>query len=166
MTTDAKGVATLTCLPGIMMPLSIRVAGPGVAPHTLPLEMPRGKERCPQARPLRTSGRNRPHGIRRATGRRSGGTLGSGVADIRRSDFGESGFGSRRITPDEILRLDPQPLKTGPQGAFQTPSTLLSGSTYRVSIRHDGFVPFVSDWVTLNGERAAIPPIRLQPLGS
>jgi CarboxypepD_reg-like domain len=33
-----------------------------------------------------------------------------------------------------------------------------------VSIRHDGFVPFVSDWVTLNGERAAIPAIRLQPL--
>ncbi len=25
-------------------------------------------------------------------------------------------------------------------------------------------MPFVSDWVTLNGERAAIPPIRLQPL--
>ena len=73
-------------------------------------------------------------------------------------------LGNRRITPDEIVRLDPQPLKTGPQGAFQTPPTLLSGSTYRVSIRHDGFVPFVSDWVTLDGERAAIPAIRLQPL--
>ena len=33
-----------------------------------------------------------------------------------------------------------------------------------MSIRHDGFVPFVSDWVTLDGERAAIPSIRLQPL--
>ena len=69
-----------------------------------------------------------------------------------------------RSRPTEILRLDPQPLKTGPQGAFQTPPTLLSGSTYRVSIRQDGFVPFVSDWVTLDGERATIPPIRLQPL--
>ena len=72
--------------------------------------------------------------------------------------------GNRRITPDEIVRLDPQPLKTGPQGAFQTPPTLLNGSTYRVSIRHDGFVPFVSDWVTLERRSAAIPAIRLQPL--
>ena len=69
-----------------------------------------------------------------------------------------------RITTDAMVRLDPHPLKTGPQGAFQTPPALLNGSTYRVSIRHDGFVPFVSDWVTLNGERAAIPAIRLQPL--
>ena len=75
-----------------------------------------------------------------------------------------TGSVTRRITTDEIVRLDPQPLKTGPQGAFQTPPTLLNGSTYRVSIRHDGFVPFVSDWVTLDGERATIPAIRLQPL--
>ena len=47
---------------------------------------------------------------------------------------------------------------------FQTASTLLNGSTYRVSVRKDGFVPFISDWVTLNGERAAIPDIRLRPL--
>ena len=63
-----------------------------------------------------------------------------------------------------IVRLDQTPLKTGPQGAFQTPPTLLNGSTYRVSIRKDGFVPFISDWVTLNGERTAIPDIRLKPL--
>ena len=84
-------------------------------------------------------------------------------ADIRRSDFGES-LPSRRITSDEILKLEQGPVKTGSQGAFQTPSTLLIGSTYRVSIRQDGFAPFVSDWVKLNGERAAIPPIHLQPV--
>ena len=43
VTTDAKGVATLTYLPANMAPLSIRVAGPGVAPHTLPLDVPQGK---------------------------------------------------------------------------------------------------------------------------
>jgi hypothetical protein len=69
-----------------------------------------------------------------------------------------------RITPDAILRLGPQPLKTGPQGAFQTPPTLLNGLTYRVSIRQDGFAPFLSDWVTLDGERTTLPPIRLHPL--
>ena len=71
---------------------------------------------------------------------------------------------NRSITPDEVLRLDPQPVRTGPQGAFQTPPTLLSGSSYRVSIRQAGFVPFVSDWVTLDGERATVSPIRLEPL--
>ena len=69
-----------------------------------------------------------------------------------------------RLVSDEVVRLDQGPLKTGPQGALQTPSTLLSGSTYRVSIRRDGFAPFVSDWVKLDGERATIPTIRLLPL--
>jgi hypothetical protein len=41
---------------------------------------------------------------------------------------------------------------------------LLNGSTYRVTVRLHGFVPFVSDWVTLDGERATIGPIHLQPL--
>jgi hypothetical protein len=44
VTTDAKGVATLSYLPEIMTLLSIQVAGPGVAPHTLPLDAPRGKD--------------------------------------------------------------------------------------------------------------------------
>ncbi len=161
-TTDTKGVATLTYLPGIMMPMAIQVAGPGVAPHTLALDVPQGRDAV-----LKLGRSGRLVGVVRTA---------SGVpladvpvelwvqgADIRRSDFGPS-FGSRRITSDERLRLDPQPLKTGPQGAFQTPPTLLSGSTYRVSIRQDGFVPFDSNWVTLHGERTAIPPIRLQPL--
>ena len=43
MTTNARGVATLTDVPGIMAPLSIRVAGPGVAPHALPLDASREK---------------------------------------------------------------------------------------------------------------------------
>ena len=70
----------------------------------------------------------------------------------------------RRATPTEIVdyasELDPP--RTGPQGAFQTPPTLLGGSTYRVSIRRDGYAPFVSDWVTLNGDRTIVPPIRLK----
>jgi RNA polymerase sigma factor (sigma-70 family) len=162
VTTDAKGVATLSCLPGTMMPLSVRVAGPGVAPHSLALEMREGRNAF-----LKLGRSGRVVGIVRTE---------SGVpladvpvelwvqgADIRRSDFGAS-LPSRRITSDEILRLEQGPLKTGSQGAFQAPSTLLFGSTYRVSIRQDGFVPFFSDWVTLNGERDAIPPIHLKPL--
>jgi hypothetical protein len=162
-TTDTQGVAMLTYLPGTMVPVSIRVAGPGVAPHTLRLDVPQGRDAV-----LKLGRSGRVVGIVRTA---------SGVpladipvelwvqgADLRRSDFvPDDTFGKRRITPDEIVQLDP-PLKTGSQGAFQTPSTLLSGSTYRVSIRKDGFEPFISDWVILKGERVAIPPIRLQPL--
>ena len=161
-TTDAQGVATLDCLSGIMMPMMVQVTGPGVAPHTLPLDVPRGRDAV-----LKLGRPGRVVGIVRTESGESLADIPVELwvqgADIRESPFGE-GLGTRRITADEVLRLDPHPLRTGPHGAFQTPSTLLSGSTYRVSIRHDGFVPFVSDWVTLSGERAAIPSIRLQPL--
>ncbi len=162
-TTNGTGVATLTYLPGIMKPVSVRVAGQGVAPHTLRLESPEGSNAV-----LKLGRPGRVVGIVRAT---SGAPL-AGIPvqvwvqgpKILRSDFSAGDpFGNRRITPDEILPFDQSPLKTGPQGAFQTPATLLSGSTYRVIIRHEGFEPFVSDWVTLSGDRAAIPPIRLQP---
>jgi hypothetical protein len=161
-TTDAQGVATLTYLSGIMMPLSIRVNGPGVAAHTLPLDVPQGKNAVLKlGRPGRVVGL-----VRTASGVPLGDVpvelcvQGSGILP---SDVGAQSR-NRRITPDEILRLGQEPIKTGPQGAFQTPSTLLSGSIYRVSIRQDGFVPFISGWVTLRGERVAIPDIRLQPL--
>ncbi len=162
LTTDARGVAPLSYLPQNMAPVSIQVSGPGVAPHTLPLDVPVGKEIV-----LKLGRSGRVVGIvRTASGQpladipvevwvQGSGTLPTGLGFPR---------GNRRITGDAMVQLDQEPLKTGPQGAFQTPPTLLSGSAYRVSIRHDGFVPFVSDWVTLNGERATLPPIRLQPL--
>jgi hypothetical protein len=53
----------------------------------------------------------------------------------------------RRATPTEIVdyasELDPP--RTGLQGAFQTPPTIRGGSTYRMSIRRDGYAPFVSE---------------------
>ena len=161
-TTDANGVAELNYLSGVMVPLSIRVGGPGVAPHTLPLEQPQGRNSVLKlGRPGRLVGI-----VRSASGLPLAGVsveLWVQGPNVSWTDFGDP-RGHRRIMPDEILRLGPEPLKTAPQGAFQTPSTLLGGSTYRVAIRKDGFVPFVSDWVTLNGERAAIPDIRLQRL--
>ena len=33
-----------------------------------------------------------------------------------------------------------------------------------MSIRHEGFAPYLSDWVTLEGDRTSVPPIRLQAL--
>jgi hypothetical protein len=159
VTTDAKGVATLTYLPQTTVPRAIQVAGPGVAPHTLRLDAPQGTNIV-----LKLARRGRVVGVVRTVS-------GQPMADVP-VEVWVRGWGTFRSalrvpsqsTPDAILRLDPQPLQTGPQGAFQTPPTLLNGSTYRVSVRQDGFVPFLSDWVTLDGERATISPIRLQPL--
>ena len=162
VTTDVKGMATLAYMPDMIEPQSIQVAGQGVASHTLPLDVSRGKDVV-----LRLGRPGRVVGIVRTA-------TGAPLADVRVELWVQgsgslpaglrNGRGDQRITSDEVVRLAPQPLRTGPQGAFQTPATLLSGSTYRVSIRQNGFVPFVSDWVTLKDERAAIPPIRLQPI--
>ena len=110
------------------MPVSIRVAGSGVAPHSLPLEMHQGRNAV-----LKLGRPGRVVGIVRTA---SGVPLADVPVELwvqggrtsAERPFGER-FANRRITPDEILRLDPEPLKTGPQGTFQTPSTLLCGST-------------------------------------
>jgi hypothetical protein len=159
VTTDAKGVATLTCLTETMKPLAIQLAGPGVAPHTLRLDAPKGTNID-----FRLARQGRVVGVVRTA---SGPPLAGVPVEVWVRGWGTFRAALRvphRETPDALLRFDQVPVKTGPQGAFQTPPTLLNGSTYRVSIRQDGFVPFVSDWVTLDGERATISPIRLQPL--
>jgi RNA polymerase sigma factor (sigma-70 family) len=152
VTTDAKGVAILPYLPQGMEPLRVQVAGAGIAMHTLSLND------FPQTKTLRIGRTGRLVGIVR-------GESGQPLADVSvvvctpaRTPSGRS---ERR---PEMIRFDAQPLTTGRQGAFQTPSTLLNGSRYRVSIRQDGFAPFVSDWVTLGGDRTPVPPIRLRAL--
>ena len=96
-----------------------------------------GKERCPETRPPWATGRNRPHGVRRAGGRCSRGGVGPGVGYSAEGIPKHSLAGHvRRASPAEK-----DPFKTGTQGAFQTSSALLTGSKYRVSIRQDeGFI--------------------------
>lgn len=157
-TTDADGKVALTCLRAGMVPQSIRIAGPGVAPHTMPVDRPQGKDLV-----LKLGRPGRLVGIVRSAS-------GEPMADVpvevwvQGSGTVPSNSLNLRIVPDEVLRLGPGPLRTGAQGAFQTPAILLAGSSYRVAIRQDGFRPFLSDWVAMEGERATIPDIRLQPL--
>jgi hypothetical protein len=157
VTTDAKGSAMVTCVADDMELLAVRVAGPDVASHALPVNAALGK--CT----IKLGPRGRLVGIVRSS-------AGQPLADVP-VQIWVQGSGSmpnavitRSITPDERLEFGGGPLKTGPQGLFQTPATLLSGSTYRISIKQEGYVPFLSDWVTLGGERATISPIRLEPL--
>ena len=161
VTTNAAGLATLSSLPESMVPLSVRVASASVTAHTLPLDVSQRKNAV-----LKLGGSGRMVGVVRTTAGvplvdvpvelwvRGSGTL---PGDLQLP-------GDGRITRNELVVLDPHSLRSGPAGAFQTPRTLLVGLQYRISIRQDGFMPFVSDWVTLDGERATIPSIRLQPL--
>ncbi len=156
-TTDANGMATLTCLAPNMQLLAIRVAGPAIAPHALPINDAAVNGVVKLGRPGRLVGIVRT-------------TDGKPLADVpvevwvQGAGTGSSGLVNRSITPIALVKLGPASLKTGPQGAFQTPPALLNGSSYRVSIRHEGYRPFLSDWMTLDGERTAVPAIRLEPL--
>ncbi len=163
VTTDAKGVATIPYLSRAMNMLTVWVYGPGIARHTLAL----AEEPGTVDHVLKLGGTGRLVGVVRSE-------RGEPLHDVplevwvratgdRPNNVGIP-RGRRRATPTEVIPFNTDPPRTGPQGAFQTPSELLSGSTYRVSLRRDGFEPFVSDWVTLEGERTTVPAIRLRAL--
>ena len=165
VTTDAKGSAVIPYLSKPTVLLTASVYGPGIANHTLPLRERQGKDRylLKLGRPGRLAGvvlneSDQPlHDVPVQVWVRASGTRPSGVGMAR---------ARRRATSTAIVdyssELDPP--RTGPQGAFQTPPTLLGGSSYRVSIRREGYAPFVSDWVTLDGDGTSVPPIRLRAL--
>ena len=162
VTTDANGVATIPYLSRAMDPASVVVFGPEIARHTLPFPEQQGKDEyvLKLGRPGRLVGIVRvENGEPRADVSvdiwvRASGALGPPGYAVNRA----------RTTPTEVMFFHSESVRTGPGGAFQTPSKLLSGSTYRVSIRREGFEPFVSEWVTLDGERTAVAPIRLRAL--
>jgi RNA polymerase sigma factor (sigma-70 family) len=155
VTTDAQGAATLDYLPRGTEPLTVQVAGPEIAAHTLSLAD------FPQKTMLKIGRTGRLVVVVR---RESGEPLAniSVAVWVKASDTLPSGVFNN--DPPDMIRFGSQPLATGAQGAFQTPPALLSGSTYRVSIRQNGFAPFVSQWVTLGDDRTTIPPIRLRVL--
>jgi RNA polymerase sigma factor (sigma-70 family) len=162
VTTDANGVATIPYLSRAMNPVSIRLFGPEIARHTLPLPAQQGKDDYV----IKLGGRGRLVGIVRAE---SGQPLADVPIDVWVRASGaltRPGYAVNRgrITHTEVVPFDSESVHTGPEGAFQTASKLLGGSTYRVSIRREGFEPFVSEWVTLDGERTAVAPIRLRAL--
>ena len=119
VTTDDKGIATLAYLDANMAPLSISIVGAGVAPHTLPLDTPQGKNVVLKlGRPGRVVGI-----VRTASGQPLAGVpvelwvQGSGTT-ARAISALSSIDGSRATRSSGSIK---QPLKTGPQGAFQTP---------------------------------------------
>ncbi len=159
--TDEHGIATLTYLPPGLEPLTMRVAGPGFASHNLPLPV-RGRtfdDSLTLGRPSRLVGV-----IRTAEGHPVEGAQVEVWAQNRR--VMPRGPRSTLIVTDPPNRIafDSGAVRTGSDGAFQTPPQLLAGLMYRLVVRHDGFEPAASDWVTLETVRSAVPPMRLRPL--
>src|SRR4029077_3364550 len=56
------------------------------------------------------------------------------------------------------------PLRTGPDGSFQTPLTLLAGSTFRIVVRAPGKDLIASDWITLGQKPRELAEIVLGEL--
>ncbi len=158
VTTAADGTVTLTCIPDDRELLAVRVSGPGLAPHALPVDRAAlGKWPIHMGPPARLLGV-----VRSAAGEPLANA--SVEVSVKGSGTLPDPIIPQTITPNEVLRLRSGALKSGPDGVFQTQPELLAGSTYRVAIKHDGYVPFVSDWVTLDGGRISISPIRLEPM--
>jgi hypothetical protein len=156
VTTDKKGEATLSCLPPNTQPVTARVAGPGIAPHTLPVNTDQPKMTLEIGHSGRLVGVVRSDsgeplaGVRVVTQVKTSGTLPPNL-------FGLS-------APPEVVAFEKQAVSTNAQGAFQTPLSLLAGSTYRILIHHEGYAPFVSEWMVLSGEHTSVPSIRLRSL--
>ncbi len=162
-TTDENGAVAITCVPRSMNMLTFNVVGAGIAQHTLEVPPPLAKDKY-----LIKLGRiGRLVGVVRNES-------GEPVVDVpvsvwvrasgTRSPAVGAPRGRRRATRTEAIGLERELMRTGPEGAFRTPAALLGGLSYRVSIRHEGYAPFVSEWVELDGERTAVPAIRLRAL--
>jgi RNA polymerase sigma-70 factor (ECF subfamily) len=155
VSTDENGVATLPYLAPDIVPVTIEVGGVGIARQSLALIDYATKPM------LRLKQTGRLVGVVRAES-------GEPLADIPVAVWVKAPrkLPARmlEVSPPESIRFDSTGLATGPQGTFQTPAVLLVDSEYRISIGKDGFAPFVSEWITLGGERTTIPPIRLRSL--
>ncbi|MGO9466024.1 MAG: carboxypeptidase regulatory-like domain-containing protein [Isosphaeraceae bacterium] len=159
--TDDHGIATLRYLPPGLQPVTMRVAGPGFASHTVPLAV-RGRtldDSLTLGHPSRLVGV-----IRTAEGHPVAGAELEVWAQNRRVMPRAPRSTLTLTDPPNRIVFDSGPVRTRSDGAFQTPPQLLTGLMYRVVVRHDGFEPAASDWGTLETVRSAVPPIRLRPL--
>jgi RNA polymerase sigma factor (sigma-70 family) len=161
--TDEKGAVAITCVPRSMNMLTFNLVGAGIAQHTLEVPPPEGNDKYV----IKLGRIGRLVGVVRNES-------GEPVVDVPVSVWVRASGtrlpavgaprGRRRATRTEAIGLERKLMRTGPEGAFRTPAALLGGMSYRVSIRHEGYAPFVSEWVELDGERTAVSAIRLRAL--
>ena len=161
--TDKDGAVAITAVSRNTTILTVQLSGHEIARHTVEVPEPEGKDRylIKLGKPGRLVGVVRNEGgepmvdVPVRVWVRASGTRPPGVGPPR---------GRRRATRTEAVEFNSGALRTGLLGEFRTPAGLLEGSSYRVSIRHKGFAPFLSEWVELSGERTAVAEIRLRAL--
>jgi Carboxypeptidase regulatory-like domain len=158
--TNADGEATIADLPTRPPLARVEFGGPGIAPHLFTLPADQANATIKLGRPGRLVGLVRTESGQPIAGASVAVWLGAPLL----GRLGGPRRTSAEFAPVEMIRFDPGPVESGPQGAFQSPPTLLTGSTYRVVVRKDGFEPIASEWVAMDGERAVVSPVRLRAL--
>jgi hypothetical protein len=63
------------------------------------------------------------------------------------------------IFASDTVAFKDGPLRTGPDGAFQTPDNLMIGSSYRVVVREPGNEPIISDWIRITEQPLTLAPL-------
>ena len=155
--TGADGVATLAYFPSGIDPMTVRVTAPGIAPHDLPLVVRPARDRITLrlGRPARLAG-----SVYNDSGQPAAGSpIEVWVENTHRMPL-EPGV-EWKVSPS-LIRFASGPVRTQTDGSFLTPPELLTGSSYRITIRPEGAPPVTSDWLKATGERTIFPPFRLK----
>ncbi len=154
--TAADGTATLMCLPVTIDPLAVRASAPGIAPHSLPLPERPGSDRF-------TLKLGRPARIAGSLAYDSGEPAGDIPVEVwvQNLRYSPAGTGELTSAGSTLIHFDSGPLRSRKDGSFETPQQLLTGSSYRITIRVEGGSAINSDWITATTELTNAPPLRL-----
>lgn len=155
--TDARGMAPLPCLTRFLDLRTISVTRPGIARRMLPIPYAKGKDdvTLSLAAPAPLSGR-----IRTVTGEVP---ANAAITIWSRCEMAAGGSRTVKGLPEPVW-FEPGPIRMSPDGTFESPEALLKGTTYRVAVRCEGFVPALSDWVKLDGGTGSEIAVTLRPL--
>ncbi len=157
VSSGADGVATLHYFPSGIDPVTVRVTAPGIAPHDLPLLARPAHNRITLklGRPARLAG-----SVFNDSGQ---------PAPALPIEVWVENTNRRPSEPDVVWTVSPSlirfgtgPVRTQSDGSFLTPPELLTGSSYRITIRPEGGAPVTSDWLKATSDRTNFPPFRLK----
>ena len=71
--------------------------------------------------------------------------------------------GGNRFIPN-LVGFKNGPVRTGADGAFQTPDNLMIGSSYRVAVREPNKEPIIADWLRITEQPVTLAPLQLRAL--
>jgi carboxypeptidase family protein len=153
-TTGADGTATLTYLQGRDRLIAARVTADTIGEQDLPVteETIPGTALSTFVIKLKRASRLAGRIVDQA---------GQGVANQAVEIWSKGGTG--RLVPN-LVGFKDGPVRTGTDGAFQTPDNLIIGASYRVAVRELGKEPIISDWIGINEQPVTIAPLELRSL--